>query len=97
VGTYLLGRMVEQLCGEEGLDWIDFGFGDAEYKQHFGDESWLEEDVLVWARRPRPIRLNATRTALLAADRAARSILRRRQLLARARRQWRARALGGRS
>jgi hypothetical protein len=97
VGTYLLGRMVEQLCGEEGLDWIDFGFGDAEYKQHFGDESWLEEDVLVWARRPRPIRLNATRTALLAADRAARSILRRRQLLARARRLWRARALGGRS
>jgi hypothetical protein len=97
VGTYLLGRMVEELCGEEGLDWIDFGFGDAEYKQHFGDESWLEEDVLVWARRPRPIRLNATRTALLAADRAARSILRRRQLLARARRLWRARALGGRS
>ena len=95
VGTYVLGRMVEELCREGGLEWIDFGFGDAEYKQHFGDESWLEEDVLVWARRPRPMRLNVTRTALLAADRSARTLLRRRQLLARARRLWRTRARGG--
>ena len=97
VGTYVLARMVEELSREQELDWIDFGFGDAEYKQHFGDDSWLEEDVFVWARRPRPMRLNATRTALLAADRAARSLLGRRQLLARARRLWRTRATGGRS
>ena len=94
-GTYVLGRMVEELSREDGLEWIDFGFGDAEYKQHFGDESWLEEDVLVWARRPRAIRLNVTRTALLAADRSARSLLRRRRLLTRARRLWRTRATGG--
>ena len=97
VGTYVLGRRVEELSREEDLDWIDFGFGDAEYKQHFGDDSWLEEDVLVWARRPRPIRLNATRTVLLAADRAARSLLGRRGLLARVRRLWRDRAREGRS
>jgi alpha-D-ribose 1-methylphosphonate 5-triphosphate synthase subunit PhnG len=96
VGTYLLGRMVEELSREEGLEWIDFGFGDAEYKEHFGDESWVEEDVLVWARRPRPIRLNATRTALLATDRTARSLLRRRRLLERARRLWRTRVTEGR-
>ena len=92
IGTYVLGRMVEELSREEDLDWIDFGFGDAEYKQHFGDDSWLEEDVLVWAQRPRPIRLNATRTALLAADRSARSLLRRGGLLTRVRRLWRDRA-----
>lgn len=95
VGTYVLGRMVEELSREEGLEWIDFGFGDAEYKQHFGDESWEEEDVLVWAVRPRAIGVNLTRTALLAADRAARSLLRRGQLLTRARRLWRTRATGG--
>jgi Acetyltransferase (GNAT) domain len=95
VGTYVLGRMVEELCREEGLEWIDFGFGDAEYKHHFGDESWLEEDVFVWAPRPRAIRVNLTRTALLAADRSARSLLRRGRLLTRARRLWRARARGG--
>lgn len=97
IGTYLLGRMVEELSGEEDLDWIDFGFGDAEYKQHFGDESWQEEDVLVWAPRPRAIRLNLTRTALLAADRSARSLLARRGLLTRARTLWRRRAAGRRS
>lgn len=96
VGTYLLGRMVEELSRETGLAWIDFGFGDAEYKRHFGDESWLEEDVLVWAPRPRAIRLNATRTALLAADRCAKSLLRRGGLLVRARRVWRTRATEGR-
>jgi hypothetical protein len=95
VGTYLLGRMVEELSREEGLEWIDFGFGDAEYKRHFGDESWLEEDVLVWARRPRAIQVNATRTAVLAADRSARSLLRR-GLLVRARRLWRTRVTEGR-
>lgn len=97
VGTYVLGRMVEELSREDGLDWIDFGFGDAEYKQHFGDESWLEEDVLVWAPRPRPVRLNVTRTALLAADRSARSLLHRGGLLAKTRRLWRTRARRGRS
>ena len=97
VGTYLLGRMVEELGQEDGLDWIDFGFGDAEYKQHFGDESWLEEDVLAWAPRPRSIRLNATRTAVLAADRSARSLLERGGLLGKMRRLLRARARSGRS
>ncbi|MGH3024501.1 MAG: GNAT family N-acetyltransferase [Gaiellaceae bacterium] len=97
VGTYVLGRMVEELSREEGLEWIDFGFGDAEYKQHFGDESWLEEDVLVWAPRPKAVRVSLTRTAVLAADRAARSILARRRLLTRARRLWRTRATGSTS
>ena len=88
----MLGRMVEELCREGGLEWIDFGFGDAEYKRHFGDDSWLEEDVLVWAGRPRPIRLNLTRTALRSADRSARFVLERGRLLARTRRLWRDRA-----
>jgi hypothetical protein len=97
VGMYLLGRMVEELSRDDGLEWIDFGFGDAEYKQHFGDESWLEEDVLVWARRPRTIRLNATRTALLAGDRAARWLLERGGLVGRTRRLLRTRARRRRS
>lgn len=95
IGTYVLGRMVEELSREGSLEWIDFGLGDAEYKRHFGDECWLEEDVLVWALRPRPVRLNLTRTALQAADRSAKSLLRRRQLLTRARQLWRTRARGG--
>ena len=73
IGTYVLGRMVEELCGEDDLEWIDFGFGDAEYKSHFGDDRWLEEDVFVWAKRVRPVVLNGARTTLLAVDRSAKS------------------------
>ena len=29
---------------------LDFGFGDAEYKRRFGDRSWYEEDVLIYAK-----------------------------------------------
>ena len=75
IGTYVLGRMVEELCGEDDLEWIDFGFGDAEYKSHFGDDRWLEEDVFVWAKRVRPVVLNGARTTLLAVDRSAKSLL----------------------
>ncbi len=92
IGTYVLGRMVEELSREDGLELIDFGSGDAEYKSHFGDDRWLEEDVFVWATRARPVAVNGARTALLAADRSAKSLLRRRDLLTRARRLGRDRA-----
>jgi hypothetical protein len=37
------------------------------------------KDVLVWAPLPQPVRLNLTRTAVLADDRAASAMLRRRR------------------
>ncbi len=52
-GTYLLMRVVEDLAAEGSVHTLDFGFGDAEYKRHFGDECRLEEDVvLVEPRAP---------------------------------------------
>jgi Acetyltransferase (GNAT) domain len=87
LGTYLLARMVEHLCDK--ADWMDFGLGDAEYKRHFGDESWAEEDVLLFARRPRPIVVNLARTGVLEASRAGKAALERSGKLAAARRKWR--------
>ena len=87
LGTYLLARMVDNLCGE--ADWMDFGLGDAEYKRHFGDESWAEEDVLLFARRPRPVVVNLARTGVLGASRAGKTALERSGKLAAARRRWR--------
>ena len=51
--------------------------------------STLEEDVFVWATRARSVALNGARTTLLAVDSSAKSLLRRRDLLTRARRLWR--------
>lgn len=89
LGTYVLSKMVEQLCGE--VDWMDFGVGDAEYKRQFGDESRTEEDVLVFARRARPIAVNLTRSGVLGLSRAGRAALARSGRLGDARRRWRSR------
>lgn len=91
-GGFLLMRLIEDLCADETVHTFDFGFGDATYKRQLGDESWLEQDVSVWAQRPRPIRLGLTRTALAGANTAARALLRRGGLVTSARRKWRTRA-----
>jgi CelD/BcsL family acetyltransferase involved in cellulose biosynthesis len=92
LGTYVLGKMVEQLCGE--VDWMDFGSGDAEYKRHFSDENRLEEDVAVFAPRPRPVAINLAQTAVRGASRASKALLSRTGRLRGARRAWRERLAG---
>ena len=69
--------MAEHLCGQ--ADWMDFGLGDAEYKRHFGDESWEEDDVLIFARRRRPVTVNLARSGVLTASRAGKAGLEERQ------------------
>jgi CelD/BcsL family acetyltransferase involved in cellulose biosynthesis len=91
-GGFLLMRLIEDLCADESVTTFDFGFGDATYKRQLGDESWLEQDVAVWAQRPRPLRLSLTRTGLAGANTAARALLRRGGLVTSARRRWRTRA-----
>jgi CelD/BcsL family acetyltransferase involved in cellulose biosynthesis len=92
LGTYVLGKMVEKLCGE--VDWMDFGSGDAEYKRHFSDENRLEEDVTVFALRPRPVAINLAQTAVRGASRASTAALAKSGRLRAARRAWRGRLAG---
>ena len=49
VGIWLLMRVIEELCGDPDVDIFDYGFGDADYKRHFSDESWEESDLTVFA------------------------------------------------
>ena len=65
VGIYLLMRVIEDLCRIPEIDILDFGFGDADYKRHFSDEAWSESDLVVFAAKPRPLAINATRTAVM--------------------------------
>jgi CelD/BcsL family acetyltransferase involved in cellulose biosynthesis len=92
LGTYVLAKMAEHLCGQ--ADWLDFGLGDAEYKRHFGDQSWEEDDILIFARRPRPVAVNLTRSGVLAASRAGKTALAASGHLDAVRRRWRARLAG---
>jgi CelD/BcsL family acetyltransferase involved in cellulose biosynthesis len=88
-GTYLLMRAVHDLCADPDVRTLDFGFGDADYKRHFGDTRIEEEDVVVYARRPRTIALNALHTAFGGMTAAARSVAARTGSLADLRRRRR--------
>jgi hypothetical protein len=91
VGTYVQMKMLEDLCADPSVGVLDFGWGDADYKARFGTESWDERDIVVFAPTIKGIRVNAIRTAVVAADRAARAILERAGVTARVKRAWRAR------
>jgi CelD/BcsL family acetyltransferase involved in cellulose biosynthesis len=73
-GTYLLMRALEDLAGEGTTHAIDFGFGDADYKRHFGDGFVEEQDVGVFEPRPKPLALNAVHSALGGATAGARAV-----------------------
>ena len=91
VGNYVLMKLIEDVCEDPELTLLDFGFGDAEYKRRFGDRSWFEEDVLIYARRVRPTFINAVRTSFLGLNSAALALGKRTGVLSRIKNWWRSR------
>jgi CelD/BcsL family acetyltransferase involved in cellulose biosynthesis len=61
VGTYLLARVIQDLY-HENISEIDFGFGDAQYKQDLCDCSWTEAVRFVYAPTVRGLWIRTLRT-----------------------------------
>jgi len=74
---------------------FDFGFGDADYKRHFSDESWDESDLVLFAPTARAVAVNAGRTAVMGAAVQARRVLERFGLADRLKTMWRRRLRAG--
>jgi CelD/BcsL family acetyltransferase involved in cellulose biosynthesis len=91
IGTYLMLRMVDDLCSDPGVRAIDHGLGDATYKQRYGTTSWREGTVLVFSRTFRGARLNATLTLVAHLVASARWLARRAGVLGSAKSRWRRR------
>jgi CelD/BcsL family acetyltransferase involved in cellulose biosynthesis len=95
VGNYVLLKLIADLCADPETRTLDYGFGDAEYKRRFGTRCRWEQDVHLFVRSLRGLRVNALRSGILATSAGARAALTRGGALDRLKRGWRERLSGG--
>jgi hypothetical protein len=88
LGKFLMLKGIEDFC-KEGIKWIDFGLGDAAYKQGFGTSQWEEARICFFAPSLRGIWLNSLRIPIGSVDRAARKMLGETAMLAKLKKMWR--------
>ena len=88
VGTLTFIRMIDALV-HEGVQRLDFGLGDAEYKERFGDIAWRETSVWLFAPTLRGVRLMLVLRLSAALDRTARRLVERAGLTNRLKTAWR--------
>lgn len=61
LGMILWAKVIEDICSDHSVDILDYGFGNAAYKEKFGTKSWLESSVYIFAPRAYPICINLSR------------------------------------
>jgi len=91
-GMFLTMQVIEEMChatGQGRVREIDFGFGDAPYKRLLGNAERKEASIYIFAPTLKGVRLNATRRAVLTADRSIRRGFQALGLLAKVKRIWR--------
>ncbi|HEY6606193.1 MAG TPA: GNAT family N-acetyltransferase [Gaiellaceae bacterium] len=75
VGTYLLVRLIEDLCADNAVHVLDLGYGSTDEKRRFSNASSDEAHPLVFAPTFTGVRANLSRTAVTAADKLGRRTL----------------------
>jgi len=93
-GMFLIMKVVEEMCSphrKDSVSEIDFGFGDAQYKQILGTQEWREAALYVYGPGMKGRALGTARHVNMFVDQAARGFLERTQLIARVKRVWRSR------
>lgn len=91
-GKVLQLRILEELSADPTIRTLDFGFGDAEYKERLSNRGWADVDVAIYGRTRRGLAANVGRTAIIGADRLARLAAGKvagKDRIARIKRRWR--------
>jgi hypothetical protein len=89
---YLVVKTVEAfIAGQDGCNpaQIDWGLGDAQYKQVLGDCEWQEACLNLFAPTFTGLRLNAVRTPLAFTDQLLKRMLQRTKVLQKVKKLWR--------
>jgi CelD/BcsL family acetyltransferase involved in cellulose biosynthesis len=70
---------MEEFCSQ-GVEEVDFGFSDEEYKKRFGNVMWEDTSVHVYAPTPMGLTLSALKMITVLPHEAARALLKRTDL-----------------
>jgi CelD/BcsL family acetyltransferase involved in cellulose biosynthesis len=65
VGTLLFVEVLERLSGDAGIETIDFGFSDADYKRSYGNQQCDEACLYIVAGRVFPVFVNLVKSLTL--------------------------------
>ncbi|MFN3652918.1 MAG: GNAT family N-acetyltransferase [Armatimonadota bacterium] len=85
-GKVLLYRLLEDLHQHDPPEWLDFGYGDAEYKRFFGTHHERVVNTYLLRKRPRPAVALSIHATCAGTSEVVRSLLERFNLRSRARR-----------
>jgi CelD/BcsL family acetyltransferase involved in cellulose biosynthesis len=88
-GMYLIMQTVESFCAEGKVRQIDWGLGDAQYKDVLGTSEWMEASFYLFAPTVSGLTLNLLRTPAALVDDLAKSALAHSSLLSRIKKSWR--------
>jgi hypothetical protein len=91
LGHFLHMKMIEDLCENLDTEAVDYGFGDAQYKRSYSNESWREVSLYLYAPKLKSIKLNALRLLTVGTSQFAQTALNRAGLLTKVKRIWRER------
>lgn len=93
VGTLMFVRMIDALVAE-GVERLDFGLGDALYKERFGDSAWRETTVWLFAPTAKGVFMMLLHKLSFGVDWMARRIVERAGLTDRVKALWRRTKVG---
>lgn len=88
-GTNIFIRIIEEVCSESSIKYIDFGFGDARYKKNFCDDKRQEESLYIFAPTAKGVVLNIMLSGFSIASKYTELILNKFNLTERIKRFWR--------
>lgn len=91
-GKHLLLHAIQRAC-EDGMEWVDYGFGDAEYKRIYGTDSWQESTVHMYGGSLRARLAHGLDIATLRLDRGLKTVAGS-SAAARIKKKWRERLEG---